>query len=35
VSFRTHADRVDAAVDALIEEAQALAATGPYASGGR
>lgn len=35
VSFRTHAERVDDAVTALIEEARALAATGAYASGSR
>ncbi len=35
VSFRTHAERVDDAVEALIEEARALAATPPYAAGGR
>jgi len=33
VSFRTHAEHVDEAVDALIEEARALAATPAYASG--
>ena len=32
VSFRTHAERVDAAVDGLIEEARALAATPEFAS---
>jgi aromatic-L-amino-acid decarboxylase len=35
VSFRTHADRVDDAVSALIEEARALARAPAYASGGR
>ena len=35
VSFRSHADRVDEAVNGLIEEARALARTPAYASGGR
>lgn len=35
VSFRTHADRVDDAVEALIEEARTLAATPAFATGGR